>query len=618
MTSVIAVLISLLFMGFFIFLFVFSYRFAGEGRLPSSRYLSSGKRVAVQLLFIVLGFLLCWYLVSQNRFVYYWDYGGYWQSSCSTMKSLFQDPMGTVKSVYLTILENDYNNLLPLLVSLPLRCVGYSFTRYVLLNYLLFLAPVWVILVSILWKLLSPAQGDGHAGGCCGSCLFIVFAVATYTPLYCAMLHGYIDIACLVPATLAVYLFVDYDCLSFDRRQIVRDLLISTLLLTCFLFRRYFAFFVVGYGAALILLSGAKYMAVRKREGHKAGRNILLNLGVVIGFASVILLVLFRRLVERILVNNYSNQYEAYDAELLIKLGQAVVRIGVPFVALACIAIVLSLSTGMLKKMTLFCSCSAAVTMFAFFRVQSMGEQHIYTVAGSFLVLAIIGVYLLTALIKANAMKASVGAIVSIIVGVGAAYCFVPAARLLCPGPSWLYPQQYDPLQRDDIDQLHSLVGYLNELTAGTDDGVYVVSGSSILNDSVLASVDLPYNDLAVNNLYWSAQVDLRDGFRTSFFDSTYIVTTDSCQLGLKAGTQEVITFLWQEIHDQDSPVGRHFVKLGRSFKLDDGVTAFVYKKTSDFELTDFEYVADYYHELYPDADELFSNRILAACGYAK
>ena len=77
--------------------------------------------------------------------------------------------------------------------------------------------------------------------------------------------------------------------------------------------------------------------------------------------------------------------------------------------------------------------------------------------------------------------------------------------------------------------------------------------------------------------------------------------------------SQRVISFLWEEMQDQNSPIGRHFAKVDQSFQLDNDVTAYVYKRVSNFEQSDYQYVANYYNEFYPDASKLFYGRILAA-----
>ena len=148
MTQVKAVGICLLFMVCAAGLFVCSYRAGG------AVCFSKGE-VAVFAGAAAAGFALCAWLLLQNQFVYHWDYGGYWVASYEGMQWLFTNPTAMLQDVYRSILQSDYNLILPVLVSLPLRLFGYSFVQYVLINYICFLVPVWFVMLAILKKLVK-------------------------------------------------------------------------------------------------------------------------------------------------------------------------------------------------------------------------------------------------------------------------------------------------------------------------------------------------------------------------------------------------------------------------------------------------------------------------------
>lgn len=611
-----ATLIAVLFMTAVSSIFLLAYHYGIDGKY---KWILSDKWYKrIFFTFVCLGLFLCLYLVLQNHFVYYWDYGGYWTTSYNTMNGLFGNPVETVKSVYQSILENDYNYLLPLFISLPLKCFGYTFPRYVLLNYLLFLVPAWIIVVSIVWKsflVYHPECEKNKNGYICF--LFTIFAATTFSPFYYAMLRGYIDVACLIPSLLAILLFMDYDVLSFDRRQVLRDILISSVLLIAFLFRRYFAYFGVGYISALCMYSIFKIVETFGTSGWKRNiRNAILNLFIVCAFAVSVLLIFFRRLVFRILENNYANQYEAYDASFVIKIKGVTAQFGALTFAMVGIALLLALYTRKYRKLTMFCVCSMVVTMAAFFHVQSMGEHHIYTIAGEAFILMILGMYQIFDLIHTKKCKLIAVIATMLVLSIGAMNCFLPGIRPYVTWISVLYAQKYYPMQRNDIEELHHMADFLNNLTDGTDKHVYICASGSVLNSSIMDSLDKPYNSGALHNMYWTADVDLRDGFNADFLNSDYVVVTDPVQLHLKEGTQEVVRFLCEEIQNPDSPLGRHFNKMDQSYLLDNNVTAYIYEKVSEFETSDYQYLADYYDKYYPGMDELFSARIWKAAEY--
>ena len=224
-----------------------------------------------------------------------------------------------------------------------------------------------------------------------------------------------------------------------------------------------------------------------------------------------------------------------------------------------------------------------------------------------------LGVYQIIDLIHSSKCKFVAGIVAALVLCVGAMNCFFPAIRPYVACISSLYSQKYYPMQRSDIEELHSMADFLNDLTDGTEKHVYICASGSVLNASIMESLDKPYNSGALHNMYWTADVDLRDGFNTDFLNADYVVVTDPVQLHLAEGTQEVVRFLCEEIQNPESPVGRHFNKMNQSYLLDNDVTAYIYEKVSDFETSDYQYLADYYDEYYPGMDELFSTRICKA-----
>ena len=62
---------------------------------------------------------------------------------------------------------------------------------------------------------------------------------------------------------------------------------------------------------------------------------------------------------------------------------------------------------------------------------------------------------------------------------------------------------------------------------------------------------------------------------------------------------------------DSASPIGRHFTKLNKTFRLDNNVHVFIYERKSAFTQEDLQYLADYFSKAYPGYDRLFTDRIL-------
>lgn len=609
MNVLLTVVFLLALTGVFYTFFAYCYRVGMGGLRWQVAFDRNGWRVFGGFMIGVL--LLCVYLLVQNRFVYYWDYGGYWTMSYTQMKDVFADPVHAFGRLYVSICDNDYNLLLPTLISLPLQIFGYTFGRYVIVNVLFFFVPLSFILLSLCVKLGSRTEAINSHG--------LVFeavsllCVVTFAVFYLAMLKGYVDVACLVPASLVVLLSTDYQPCVLDKRQVSRDLCISGCLLCAFLFRRSFAYFGVGYIVALTVYS--VYESVVPGNVSRLTRLMksIANLLIVGGSALAVMYLLFRPMLVHVLTNNYAGQYAGYNAPMSEKVRTVFETFGIWTVTLSAACVVLAFVLKKYRKTASFCAVSMVVAAFAFFRVQNMGIHHVYILAVGFFVTQFLAVLLIGSLFRRRvAVAISVAACLAVSV-CGSVNCFFPVARGALAPVSRLFPKEYYPFQRNDITELHRLVNYLNSLTAGTDSRVYIDASGSVLNNSIIDSLDKPYGTSPLNNQCFTADVDLRDGFPVDFLTARIIVTTDPVQLHLAKGTQEVVRYLSEQVTDPSSPIGRHFTVAPVSFQLDDGVTAHVYVKQSEFEESDLQSLADYFTGYYPGYELLFANRIFGA-----
>ncbi len=599
MNLILAMLICIAFLAGFGTLYYYSYKVGMSGIKSVAVSSVYGKWMFAAVSFF--GFCVCVYVLSQNRFVYFWDYGGYWTNSYATMGELFQDPIPTLQNVYRTVVEEDYNFILPVLISLPLEIFGYTFTRYVLINFLLFLVPVWFVLLSLCEKVLRKSGGsESFFGG-----TFISIMILSFPVLYYAMLYGFIDVACLLPASLAILLFVDYDPLVFERRQIIRDVLISVLLLNTFLFRRYFLTFIVGYVAALAFYSF--FCVFRKRKEKDIFvflRNAILNY-VLIGLtAGIIMSVFFMPLLMHMFVYHYSDKYVSYDLPWRQKISAVIRRFGGLNWLLGFFSAVLSAVLKKYRKMTFFLLLSVIVTAGSFFMIQKMGMQHFYIITIQMFLLLFFSIELLSGVFRDPVKKKIFQIAVLLILFYGLVFDFVPKTRIQAKPLQMLYAEEYVPLKRDDIEELENLADYLNSLNPDQDKHIYIAASNFILNSSIIDGLGKPFNYPRVPNVYWTANIDLVDGFPKHFFNADIVVASP------ETSSEKVVQFFSSEIMDPSSPIGRHFEKTDREFTLDNSTKVYTYVKTSDYEKEDLEYVLDYFEAEYPEYPELFEDRI--------
>ena len=577
MISLAGVIFAVVFTYFFVWLFTSAYKFSVKADCWNLMPEKTNRLIFFAAVFA--GGWMCYWLLSQNRFVYYYDLGGYWTHSFSQMQILFSSPLLAIMRLGGSIWFADYNSILPTLLAIPLKLFGYTFTRYVLVNYMLFLVPVWLLLYAVMrLKVLRSSKYSA----------LVIVLMFTFTQFYRPMLLGYVDIACLIPALLSMLLLDDYDPLNFSREQCKRDVYISSVLLCTFMFRRYFVFYVEGYIAGLAMLSLYRVMQDSSgRSKMQLLKNAVLNLAVIDVFALVIMTIFFGPMLKRILGTSYSADYAAWNAPLKQKILDIFNAYGyLPFV-LAFAGVILSLVRRNMRKYACFCAVSLVITPMTFFYVQAMGVQHLYIITVQLCILQCIGVIQIVEALHSKAFRRTLLALSVMLSFAGFANCFVPSVRPLCSPAAKLFSTTYNPLVRNDIPELNRLCDHLNALTKDTDKGICVFS-SSVLNGSLMQSLRKPYDLNPLPNLYRLNADDFRHGFPTALFEADILVFTEP-----RPKNNSVIELMTSELLEGDSSViGRHFKADEHKFMLDHNSVVHIYVKQYDFTEDDVKYVA--------------------------
>ena len=168
------------------------------------------------------------------------------------------------------------------------------------------------------------------------------------------------------------------------------------------------------------------------------------------------------------------------------------------------------------------------------------------------------------------------------------------------------------PIRRD-IAELKNFVAELNALTAGTDKKIYLLASSALYNANTLRASALPERHDALPSLMTAADIDLRDGFPTRFFDADFVIVSEPIQTHLLPKDQAVVVKLAQWL-TLPSPILRHFKPIRQyTFRPEaddvEEVTFTVYEKVSPLEKSDIDFAEKIFVELYPDKDDLFKNR---------
>lgn len=552
----------------------------------------------IKVLYYILFFmciLITWYWISQDKYIYFWDYSGYWMSSVRQMKYIFSGTetiTGYIHSLITSVNQDTYNIFLPTVISLPLHIFGYSYKIYVMINEIFFLIPAVIVQGMAAIKILKEKVSVDKA-------FLIGIIVPILTPAnYFALLRGYIDVALLLPISVLIYILLDYD---WTKKNYKSNVSIALLFVILWISRRYSIYFIIGYLAALILCA---FCYVYREKRGQAVLNVLINIGEIGGVSLGILFIFFRNFILNAFFTDYGEMYSAYGDNFFSEIYDVCSFYGLLVLALLVVAFITALYTKKYRVELMALYILLIVESLLFFQTQAMGWHHKLILSVPITMSIVIWVNML---IENKIYKKVLLIISSVLLVVNYATALIPIGlNTMALVPFFTYA--YTPLQRDDIQTLGDMVNYLNSITEGTDDGVYVAASGYTLNNSLLICYDLPYSECAVPNVTSVTDVDLRDGFSDSFLSDRYVVTTIPTDTHLDSG-QEVVKFISKEITDSESNVGKHY-RMINSFQLDNNVVAYVYEKISEYSEDDLRYICDYFAKLYPGYEELFAERI--------
>ena len=572
-------------------------------------FVSGGKRTILDikhsitlkdLLLIITTILACigivYYLISLENTVYTWDYSGYWKMSIERTNYVFNNSIiSVIKSLIISINYDDYNLLLPTVVSLPLRIFGYSRVTYIVINTIMFLIPT-ILLQGLIVTKLYAKKGDNYGHIYAVSIVIGALSVINYRSL----LNGYIDIAYLVPLAVILYIFVDYD---FREIHILKNIFLGILLVIAWVCRRYVVFFLIGFVIAMIYRAVYFFLAERKREYIF---HIIINFAEI-GISSFILLMIFcKDFVIKALTTNYGNMYSAYRIDYFVQVMAAIMSVGIIYFTVFCY---MAFQNSRKKKNTMLLVSVMTLLIsecLLFWHIQNMGSQHM-------LITSILLFIIICSCLDEDlfSRKRRTFMIIAALLLIDFVFVYAPISIVEYSYKNFgsldrIY--RHVPNSRSDMEELGIIVSDLNELVKGTEDRWYITASSQIFNVDTLRNYNLPDSVNTIPNCAAVSEVDLRDGFPIDFFYSRYILSTDITQVHLNAG-QDVIVYLNEEISKRNSAIGSHY-KIIKEYKIDDGITVFLREKISEYNSHDLHIILDHYDQLYPESQELFKDRI--------
>ena len=542
-------------------------------------------------------------LIVREKFVYFWDYGAYWYKTLDYSNQLFSDPISAIKLLVTSLNYDEYNNLLCMIIAIPLKFFGGSYVAFILLNIAMFYIPNAMLMAYLIYIVNNRYSLKKY------NIIWLFLYTITFSAALFPVLDGYIDIAGMLPLTAGYILIIDRD---FSKCEIVKDFSLGICVLLTIFSRRYLAYAVVGislFGAIIWLFEGFFVMIKSNHINTQTCFKMrLCDICVSLSIPIILLFTVFNDFLVRSVFNNYVVAYSAYKSTNL--LGEWI-RFIQWFGGINIILLLLGIISNFRKQVLCFTNAlclNIVLSCLLFFRIQDMGEQHYYIIIVPTVCLIFSGIDFIVTLFKKKILLILSVSLLSVMMATNFILSLgidSVGIRSLGGGYAWT-GYRYTPKIRYDMDTLSQLVNFLGELSSEGYQKVYCLGSSGIINNDILKKLNAPDFNLPFICMDVS-QVDLRDGFYTNFFEADVILACNPEQYHLSSG-QELIRQL-NDIFLTENEFSRNY-KCVKSFLLDQNVEILVFVKEKKLERSDIEFIQRVSNDLYPNYPEIFDDRI--------
>lgn len=565
---------------FFLFLYGYIVYYFSKDFLNFVNEYNTKTKLVFLLGLFVPGILVL-YAMSDEKYIYFYDYSNYWMKAIEYNNIIERDGLKTFSHIYSSINKELYNDLIVLPITLLCKTLGFEFRYFTFAIYLIYAIPIGLIYSNIFYKIIQKKSKF---------LLFLPFIILIMVPLILPIRFGFVDIAGLVVFGIILVLMVRSN--PTDKIDYKRFIFIGILLLAFLFTRRYFTFvFISFFIVNFIVFLGKSILS----KNYKPLLNGSINLAIAGLTTLIFMAVFFYPFFEMTFLTNYRDIYSGYRKltweghfdNFTLRLGY----ITFPLLLAGIWGYYKSKKYEILAYLVI----SLVLIYFTFVQFNDFGPQHYYVIM-PFIILLISGIFLIETKTKFNY-------ILIIILGLfSTTFIYNVLSEKKPPFNKLLVTSKMNKLKRADYDELEKIV---NRIKTNYDNGhnTYVVSNSPILNFSILNNFDLPKAFKITPGFIQTQDVDKRDKFPNELFLADYVIVTNPTQLHLNPESQQIVVYFNQMI--RDGKFKDHFI-VEEEYKLDNNVKAFMLKKIKGFSENEIEETRNHFKNLYPDYPNMY------------
>ena len=550
---------------------------------PRGRSGSAGSSAPGVLLAVPVAAVACalvafaaWFVLHE-RWIYFWDWSGYWRSTIDLAHHLRDDWSGALGKVVHSLRTDDYD-LLPVLPLAPTTLLfGESRLAYVLAIVVLYGLPAAASIALFARRAFLRPLGAAPAATAVAAATVLVMP-----RLWLPTLVGLPDVVgcILVPF---VWWALRGPVAQLSRRQVAG---IGGALALLVILRRWYAYWAAAFVIALAL------EAAWTARGRPALRAAALRIAAIGAVALLVLLLATGSHGLAMLRTDYRSLYAAYrSTDPLRTAASRLLRdFGPTWLALAAAGLCLTLRSPRTRAMARLLLVQSVVIVVLFTRTQNFNAQHYYLLIPQIAALAGVAAGALAGL-RAPLLRRTACALLALVLVGDFAAVFVPGVReRLGPVALAFSAVTYPPQVREDLAELARLLRALDERSRANDDKIYVLSSSVVLNEGIVGDAHLADPSLPEfgDRILPTSHVDQRDGFPWALAQARYVVLAEPVGYHLDPADQRVIGVPAHAMLT-GSTIGRAFARLPGEFLLDAGTHVSIYERTRDVERQDLD-----------------------------
>jgi hypothetical protein len=541
------------------------------------------------------------WFVTAERTLYHADQVTYWSYSVNLAHGMVTRPLGALLAVARSVSEMDLNLLPAVPIAVMLAIFGSSRLAYVIAVISIYglaavVSSVWA--VGALARRLGIERRELYPWAGLGA---FVLLTTIWRPVFI----GYLGLGGVAIGSAALGLYLAQPK---DRTNARTLLLVGFLAALVVIFRRWYAFWSLAFGALVVIDSAWSFLDRRDWSGRALWRAVRTPL-LVASSAAVTLLVLSPVITVQRLTTDYADRFSAYsvDQGLAQRLGTVTTEFGLGLIAVVICFTLTLLAREHTRRTAVLLVIQLAVTYLAMVTVQDHSPQHWYLYSSALITLIGLGLLQLSSdILNPRWLKAVLtGCLVVAVTTMAAIYlpAAAPSADILGP----LVPgNRLAPEIRGDLAEVDRLMRFLDRRLESDPGFTYVLASSGTLSEQVLAftGLSLGRSYRSTPTILQTAHVDRRDGFPRALLEARTVLVAEPIQVHLNPDDQLVVgvpaaSFLKGE------NIGRAFRRLEPVFTLQGNVRVFAFARVRPIRAEEVDALSGLLAAAYPDRPEI-------------